>query len=138
MHPVNKHAGEPITGFTLNLAAYSYMDHWYMVSPVIFLLSINYKKNTCFIFKTLRDTAHPKSSKFAKHLTIFKVFVSLRISKINHFLNSNQLQKEQRDFFISIVKKIGVPGGYYTVYTVYCICMINLSKWKKGTAILKL
>ena len=36
-----------------------------------FLWTINYKKKKCSIFNDLWDRAHPKSSTFAKYLTIF-------------------------------------------------------------------
>ena len=44
-----------------------------MVTPVIFLLSINCKKKKCSILNTLRDTEHIKRLTFAKHLTIFQL-----------------------------------------------------------------
>ena len=44
---------------------------WYRVTPIIFMLAINCKKNKCSSFNNLRDTAHPKRKTFAKHLTIF-------------------------------------------------------------------
>ena len=56
-----------------------------MVTPTFVLLAINYKKKKCSIFDNLRDTAHPKSSTFAKQLTIFYVFVSPIVLKIEHY-----------------------------------------------------
>ena len=42
-----------------------------MVTPIIFLIAINCKKKKGSILNNLRDTDHPKSSTFAKHLTVF-------------------------------------------------------------------
>ena len=45
------------------------------LTPIIFLLAINFKKKKFSIFNNLRDTEHPKSSTF----DVFKVFVSPRV-----------------------------------------------------------
>ena len=49
-----------------------------MVTPIIFLLAINYKKRNCSIFNNVRDTAHPKSTTFAKLFLRFCISKSIQ------------------------------------------------------------
>ena len=64
MYPINMHIGEPKTAFTKILAAYVFlkmgfkvlntavtslkMPKWYLITHIIFLLSINFKKEEMF------------------------------------------------------------------------------------------
>ena len=67
-----------LTAVTSLLLPKSIIGKWKL--PIIFGVALSLAKRKKYsIINSLSDTAHPKRSTFAKHLTILKVFVYPRV-----------------------------------------------------------